>query len=144
MSTGLRLPYYQLSADTMAGFKAASAALAKGSLGTALLELVYLRISQINGCAYCLHMHSKALIAENVDAAKLHTLAGWRFSQHFSEAERAALNWAEALTRVEITHAADEFYEPLKEHFSDAQISDLTMAISLMNAFNRMAIGMKQ
>lgn len=143
MST-LRLPYSQLSPDAYSGLLATKNALAASSLGLPLLELVYLRISQINGCAFCLEMHAKALRQGGMGQAKLDSLAGWRISAHFSAAEHAALAWAESLTDVARTNAPDEIFEPLKAHFDDAQISDLTFAISLMNAFNRLAIGMRQ
>lgn len=140
----LRLPYSQLSPDVYKGLLAAKKALASSSLGLPLIELVYLRISQINGCAFCLEMHAKALRDGGTSQAKLDSLAGWHISGHFSEAERAALAWAESLTDIARTHAPDEVFEPLKAHFDDVQISDLTYAISLMNAFNRLAIGMRQ
>lgn len=143
MST-LRLPYSQLSPDVYKGLLAAKKALAGSSLGLPLIELVYLRISQINGCAFCLEMHAKALRDGGTPQAKLDSLAGWHISGHFSESERAALAWAESLTDIARTHAPDEVFEPLKAHFDDVQISDLTYAISLMNAFNRLAIGMRQ
>ncbi len=143
-SITLRLPYSQLSPDAYKGLIATKKALAASSLGLPLIELVYLRISQINGCAFCLEMHAKALRDGGTPQTKLDSLAGWRISAHFSEAERAALAWAESLTDIARTHAPDDVYEPLKAHFNDAQISDLTYAISLMNAFNRLAIGMRQ
>lgn len=143
MST-LRLPYSQLSPDVYKALLAAKKALAGSSLGLPLIELVYLRISQINGCAFCLEMHAKALRDGGTPQAKLDSLAGWHISGHFSEAERAALAWAESLTDIARTHAPDEVFEPLKAHFDDVQISDLTYAISLMNAFNRLAISMRQ
>lgn len=143
MST-LRLPYSQLSPDVYKALLAAKKALAGSSLGLPLIELVYLRISQINGCAFCLEMHAKALRDGGTPQAKLDSLAGWHISGYFSEAERAALAWAESLTDIAHTHAPDEVFEPLKAHFDDVQISDLTYAISLMNAFNRLAIGMRQ
>ncbi len=143
MST-LRLSYWNLSSEAYQGFSATKKALEKSSLGKQLIELVWLRMSQINGCAFCLEMHAKALRASGVQDAKLDSLAGWRAGEHFSERERAALAWTEALTHVDQTHAPDEDFEPLKAHFSDVEISDLTFAIALMSAFNRLAIGMRQ
>lgn len=107
-----------------------------------MIELVYLRISQINGCAFCLGKHSQTLRDSEVAQAKLDCLAGWRISGLFNERERAALAWAETLTHVSEKGAPDALYEPLKAHFSDVEISDLTLAVALMNAFNRLAIGM--
>lgn len=143
MST-LRLPYSTLSSDAYQGLGLTKKALDKSSLGKQLIELVYLRVSQINGCAFCLEMHAAALRAGGVSNAKLDSLAGWRVSALFSERERAALTWTESLVAVATTHAPDEDFEPLKAHFSDAEISDLTFAVALMSAFNRLAIGMRQ
>ncbi len=75
--------------------------------------------------------------------SKLDALAGWRVSDHFTPAERAALAWAESVTDIAASHAEDEVYLPLREHFTPRQISDLTFAISLMNAFNRLAVAMR-
>lgn len=88
-------------------------------------------------------MHSKALRKAGVNQAKLDALAGWRVSHHFSEQECAALAWAESVTHIAETHAEDNVYLPLLNHFSAREISDLTFAIGLMNCFNRLAIGMR-
>lgn len=144
MSMPKRLPYHTLSPAAYQGFGATKKALESSSLGKQLIELVWLRMSQINGCAFCLEMHAKALRAGGMADAKLDSLAGWRVSDHFSDRERAALAWTESLTHVDRTHAPDEDYEPLKAHFSDVEISDLCFAIALMSGFNRLAIGMRQ
>lgn len=143
MST-LRLSYWTLSPEAYQGLIAAKNALQKSSLGKSLIELVWLRMSQINGCAFCLEMHSKSLRADGIPEPKLDSLAGWRVSERFTARERAALAWTESLTHVDQTHAPDADFEPLKAHFSEAEISDLTFAIALMSAFNRLAIGMRQ
>ncbi|HAT1578273.1 TPA: carboxymuconolactone decarboxylase family protein [Raoultella ornithinolytica] len=139
----LRQPYNELSPEVYNALVQAKIALEKSELDGALLELVYLRVSQINGCAFCLEMHSKALRKSGVAQTKLDALAGWRVSGHFSAAEQAALAWAESVTHIASTHAEDDVYLPLLEHFSARQISDLTFAISLMNAFNRLAVSMR-
>jgi AhpD family alkylhydroperoxidase len=139
----LRLPFSTLSPSAYQGLVAAGGALAKSSLGLSLVELVYLRISQINGCAFCLAKHSQTLREQGVAQEKLDCLAGWQLSEHFDAREQAALAWAESLTYVSEKGAPDELYEPLKVHFTDVQISDLTLAVALMNAFNRLAVGMK-
>lgn len=140
----LRLPYWTLSPEAYQGFISTKKALEKSSLGQSLIDLVWLRMSQINGCAFCLEMHTQSLRKEGIENAKLDSLAGWRVSERFTERERAALAWTESLTRVDLTHAPDQDYEPLKAHFSDVEISDLCFAIALMSAFNRLAIGMRQ
>lgn len=140
----LRLSYWTLSPEAYQGFAATKKALEKSSLGKQLIELAWLRMSQINGCAFCLEMHAKALRAGGMPDAKLDSLAGWRVSGHFSERECAALAWTESLTHIDRTHAPDADFEPLKAHFSDTEIADLSFAIALMSAFNRLAIGMRQ
>ena len=141
--TALRQPYSELSPAVYAGLAQASIALEKSTLERPLLELLYLRVSQINGCAFCLEMHSNALRKAGVEQTRLDALAGWRVSDRFSDAERAALAWAEDLTHIAETHAEDDVYQPLLAHFSAEQISDMTFAISLMNAFKRLAVGMR-
>ncbi|WP_330983873.1 MULTISPECIES: carboxymuconolactone decarboxylase family protein [Enterobacterales] len=141
--TTLRQPYYELSPEVYAALGQAKKALEHSELDLSVIELVYLRISQINGCAFCLEMHSKALRKRGVEQVKLDALAGWSVSHHFSDRERAALAWAEDLTDIARNRAEDEVYQPLQAYFSAREISDLTFAISLMNAFNRLAISMR-
>ncbi|MEN5089099.1 carboxymuconolactone decarboxylase family protein [Pseudomonas protegens] len=139
----LRLPFATLSPAAYQGLLATNTALAASPLGLPLLELVYLRVSQINGCSFCLGKHSQTLRECGVAQDKLDCLAGWRVSELFNDRERAALAWTETLTYVHDKGAPDALYEPLKAHFSEVEISDLTLAVSLMNAFNRLAVGMK-
>lgn len=139
----LRLPFSTLSPAAYQGLIATGQALARSSLGLELVELIYLRISQINGCAFCLGKHAETLREQGVSQAKLDRLAGWRISELFDARERAALEWAETLTAVAEKGAPDAVYESLRTHFSDAEISDLTFVVALMNAFNRLAVGMK-
>ncbi|WP_413723606.1 carboxymuconolactone decarboxylase family protein [Sodalis sp. RH16] len=140
----LRLPYAKLSPEAYQGFLMVNKALGNSTLGQQLIELVNLRVSQINGCAFCLEMHAAALRAGGLAEVKFDSLAGWRVSSHFSERERAALAWAEALTHIAATGAPDEVFEPLKSQFTDGEIADLTFAVALINGFNRLAIGMRQ
>lgn len=141
--TTLRQPYYDLSPEIYQAFVQAKKALEKCALDSRLIELIYLRVSQINGCAFCLEMHSKALRKDGVAQSKLDALAGWRVSQHFDARECAALAWAESVTHIADTHAPDDVYLPLAALFSPSEISDLTFAIGLMNAFNRLAVSMR-
>ena len=106
-----------------------------------LLSLVKTRASQINGCTFCLHMHSDEAFKHGETPARLLLLDGWRESALFSARERAALAWTESLTRVAETHAPDEDYDEVRQHFSEDEIVALSVAIALMNAFNRLAIG---
>ena len=140
----LRLKYFDLSPELMSGFRAVKVALEKSVVEQKLIELVYLRVSQINGCAYCLNLHTNSLLKAGETQRRISEVAGWRVSDQYSEKERAALNWAEQLTNISTSHADDESYEALKKVFSDKEISDLTFAISLMNGMNRLAISMRQ
>ncbi|MGO1766873.1 alkylhydroperoxidase [Advenella sp. S44] len=140
----LRLSYWTLSPEAYQGLQATKKAVEKSSLGKQLIGLVWLRMSQINGCAFCLEMHTRELRTGDITDAKLDSVAGWRASHRFNDRERAALAWTEALTHVDRTGAPDDDFERLKLHFSDAQISDLSFAIALMSAFNRLAISMRQ
>ena len=140
----LRLKYFDLSPELMSGFRAVKVALENSVVGQKLIELVYLRVSQINGCAYCLNLHTNSLLKDGETQRRIAEVAGWRVSDQFSEKEQAALNWAEQLTNISTSHADDESYEALKKVFSDKEISDLTFAISLMNGMNRLAISMRQ
>ena len=108
-----------------------------------LIELVKFRASQINGCAYCLDVHSKDARKAGETEQRLYLLDAWRKSPHYTPAERAALAWTEALTRVAETRAPDADYAALRDHFSDKEIVDLTYLIGMINFWNRLAIGMR-
>ncbi|MDU4127600.1 carboxymuconolactone decarboxylase family protein [Pantoea sp.] len=119
--------------------------LTQTDLPLTLLELVFLRISQINGCAYCIDMHSKALHKADVSWDKIVLTAVWNESGNlFSDREKAALRWAECLTLIASAGAPDEDYAALQACFSDKEIVDLNIAIGLMNTYNRMAISLKK
>ena len=112
-------------------------------LETSLMELVRMRASQINGCAYCLDMHSKDARAEGETEQRLYTLSAWRETPFFTDRERAALDWTEALTLITEGHASDEVYETVKQQFSDEELVNLTVAIIAINGWNRLAIGFR-
>ncbi len=105
-----------------------------------LLDLIRLRASQINGCAYCLDMHWKDLRAEGETEQRLYSLDAWQESPYYSERERAALAWTEAVTRVSETHVPDEVYEKVRKQFSVKELADLTVAVATINLWNRLAI----
>jgi AhpD family alkylhydroperoxidase len=117
--------------------------LKSSGLEHSLLELVKTRASQINGCAYCIHMHTKDARANGETEERLYLLNAWRESPLYSERERAALAWTEALTLVAETHAPDEDYEALSRHFTPAEQVNLTLMIGAINAWNRLAIGFR-
>ena len=114
------------------------------SLDGRLRVLVQLRVSQINGCVYCVDLHSRQARDAGESQQRLDCLAAWQECPFFSQAEHAALAWAEAVTDISKTHAPDENYQTLRRFYSDQQIVDLTLVISLMNAWNRLAIGMRR
>lgn len=108
-----------------------------------LLHLVKLRASMLNGCAYCVDMHWKEARADGEDELKLAALACWEESPLFAERERAALAWTDALTNIQEGHAPDSVFARVKEHFDDTGLADLTWAIGIINAWNRVAIAMR-
>jgi AhpD family alkylhydroperoxidase len=112
----------------------------ESGLDEKLLDLVKLRASQINGCAYCIDMHWKDLRVLGESEQRLYGLDAWRESTYYSERERAALGWTEAVTLITQGHAADEVYEGVRVQFSEKEIADLTLAIATINAWNRLAI----
>jgi AhpD family alkylhydroperoxidase len=115
----------------------------QSGLETPLLELVRLRASQINGCAYCLDMHTKDARAEGETEQRLYTLSAWRETPFFSERERAALEWTEAVTEIGKDHVPDEIFERTRQHFSEGELTNLTVAVIAINAWNRLAIAFR-
>ncbi len=114
------------------------------SLPIELIDLAYLRVSQINGCAYCIDKHSADLMKRGMPVSKLLLVPVWHEAQAlFSEQERAALAWSESLTRLEQTGAPDEAYEQAAAAFNERELADLSYAIALMNAMNRIGVGFR-
>jgi AhpD family alkylhydroperoxidase len=142
--SSLRLPYHTLSPAPYRAFIAAGTALEQSSLGKKLVHLLFLRISQINGCAFCVDKHAHDLMAAGEDFQRINSLSTWRETDFYSSRERAALAWAEAVTRLDDGHVPDHVFLPLKEQFTDEEIADLGFTSALMNAWNRMAIGFRQ
>ncbi len=112
-------------------------------LEPSLLHLVKVRASQINGCAFCIHMHTREARASGEREERLYLLDGWRESPLYSARERAALGWTEALTLIAETHAPDDAYQALKENFSEEEEVKLSLAITTINAWNRLSIGFR-
>jgi AhpD family alkylhydroperoxidase len=137
----MRLDYYALEPDLGKALGSVNIALLNAGMDKNFRDLLFLRVSQINGCAYCVDEHARDLRRNGETNERLDGIAGWRESPYFTEAEKAALEWAEALTHVDTTHAPDSAYEPLKRHYEDKQIVLITFAVGLMNAWNRIAIG---
>jgi AhpD family alkylhydroperoxidase len=112
-------------------------------LEPSLLDLVKIRASQINGCAYCLDMHTKDARAEGETEQRLYTLPAWRETPFFTDRERAALAWTEAVTLVSQDHVPDEVYQVARKHFSEKELLDLTMAVVAINSWNRLSISFR-
>jgi AhpD family alkylhydroperoxidase len=118
-------------------------AVRKSGLETPLLELVRMRASQINGCAFCLDMHSKDARAEGETEQRLYCLPAWRETPFYSDRERAALAWTEAVTLVSEEHVPDEVFEEVRKHFLEEELAQLTLAIVTINVWNRFSIAFR-
>jgi AhpD family alkylhydroperoxidase len=139
-----RLDYNQIAPAGVKALGGVYGYIMQGSLSPALVELVYLRISQINNCAYCLDMHTRDLVKKGVKVEKLALVQAWREAGPlFDVRERAALAWAESVTRVAETGVPDTDYEAVRAVFDERETVDLTIAIGLMNTYNRMAISFR-
>jgi AhpD family alkylhydroperoxidase len=139
-----RLDYNQIAPNGAKALGAVYGYVLQSALPAELVDLVYLRVSQINGCAFCLDMHTRELLKKGVAIEKIALVQAWpEGGPLFSEAERAALAWAESVTRVAETGVPDSAYEAARRVFDEKQLVDLTIAISLMNSYNRMAISFR-
>jgi AhpD family alkylhydroperoxidase len=138
-----RLDYYTTSPDLSKKLFELSQAVKKSSLGDTLLDLVNIRASQLNGCAFCLDMHCKEAKLHGERELRLYHIAIWRESTLFSETERAALEWTEAVTQLSAQGVSDEVYDCVRAHLSETQISELTFAIAVINAWNRLNVSLR-
>ena len=139
-----RLDYNQLAPNGAKSLAGVYGYVMQCGLPAELVELVYLRVSQINNCAYCLDMHTRDLVKKGVQIEKIALVQAWEEGGDlFSRTERAALAWGESVTRVAETGVPDSAYQAAREVFDEKQLIDLTIAISLMNAYNRMAISFR-
>ncbi|WP_065752352.1 carboxymuconolactone decarboxylase family protein [Bradyrhizobium paxllaeri] len=139
-----RLDYNQIAPNGAKALGGVYGYVVQSGLPAELVDLVNLRISQINNCAYCLDMHTRDLAKKGVPVEKLALVQAWEEGGNlFSDTERAALAWAETVTRVAQTGVPDEAYRAARAVFSEKELVDLTIAISLMNAYNRMAISFR-
>jgi AhpD family alkylhydroperoxidase len=112
-------------------------------LDQSLLDLIRMRASQINGCAYCLDMHWKDARANGESEQRLYSLDAWRETSYYSQRERAALAWTEAVTLISTNHVDDELYQLARQHFSEEELANLTLAIITINAWNRLSISFR-
>jgi AhpD family alkylhydroperoxidase len=139
----MRIDYQKVFPDALRAMLGLENAVHASSLEPELLELVKMRASQLNGCAYCLDMHSKDARARGETEQRLHVLSAWREAPFYSERERAALAWCEALTLLPQTGAPDDVYAELERAFEPKEIVALTLAIVAINGWNRFAVGLR-
>lgn len=138
-----RIDHRKYSGEPLKALYSIEQYLASSGLDKKLLHLIKMRASQINGCAYCLDMHSLDARADGETEQRLYTLDAWHETPFFSDRERAALAWTEAVTRVNETHVPDEAFEEVKKHFNEKEIVDLTLALGMINLWNRLAISLR-
>ncbi|MBE0543085.1 MAG: carboxymuconolactone decarboxylase family protein [Verrucomicrobia bacterium] len=138
-----RLEYTQVAPDAFKAMRAFEDYVRGCGLNPTLLELIKIRASQINGCAYCLDMHTKDARAQGESEQRIYALNAWRETPFFTEQERAALAWTEAVTQVAKSQVPDEVYELMHRHFLEKDIVNLTAAVVAINGWNRFAISFR-
>ncbi len=139
-----RLDFYKASPEAIKAMIALEQRIGKSSLEKPLVELVRLRASQINGCAYCMDMHSADARKAGEDERRLATLGAWRETPFFTARERAALAWTEAVTLVSTTHVPDEVWESVQPEFTPEEMTDLTLLGVAINGWNRFSIAFRK
>src|SRR5260221_5911786 len=141
MTMEQRLNFYKASPDAAKALMALETSLPRLSIEPLLIDLVKLRASQINGCAYCVDLHSRDARKKGETERRLYAVAVWRETPFFTPRERAAFAWTEALTRLADTHAPDEAYAEIRSAFSEQESADLTLVIGTINIWNRFGVG---
>jgi AhpD family alkylhydroperoxidase len=139
-----RLDFYKASPDAIKALIALDAATGKLGLEPVLMDLVKLRASQINGCAFCVDLHASDLRKKGESERRVHAVSVWRETPFFTPRERAALGWAESVTQISTSRAPDADYEALSAEFSEAERVNLTLAIGLINTWNRLSISFRK
>jgi AhpD family alkylhydroperoxidase len=135
--------FYQAAPETVNALMALENQVTSTGLEQSLIELVKTRASQINGCAYCINMHTQDARKHGETEQRLYLLNAWREAPAYTERERAALAWTEAVTQISETHAPDDVYKEVRTQFSEAETVNLTMLIATINAWNRLAISFR-
>jgi AhpD family alkylhydroperoxidase len=138
-----RIDYTKLSPGGYKAMLGLELYLNHSGLEKELLHMIKLRVSQINGCAFCLDMHWKDLQASGESEQRMYSLDAWRETDYYSDRERAALAWAEAVTKVTEGHVPDEVFEATRQHFSEQEMADLTFAVVAINSWNRLSIAFR-
>jgi AhpD family alkylhydroperoxidase len=139
-----RLDFYKASPSGTCAMMALEKAVSESGLEKPLMELVRLRASQINGCAFCVDMHVTDARKGGETERRLASVVVWREAPFFTERERAALEWTEALTLVAQTHVPDAVWESVRPHFTDQELADLTMLVIAINGWNRISVGFRK
>ncbi len=139
-----RIEFDKVAPEPLRAFLAVERYLAGCGLDPKLLDLIKLRASQINGCAYCIDMHSKDLRVAGESEQRLYELSVWRETEFYSEREQAALAWTEAVTEVGTSRVPDDVFERARGSFSEKELVDLTFAVTMINSWNRLAISFRQ
>jgi AhpD family alkylhydroperoxidase len=138
-----RLNFFQAASDTVKALTALETQVQGSGLEQSLIELVKTRASQINGCAFCINMHTQDARKRGESEQRLYLLNAWREAPVYTDRERAALAWTEAVTLISETHAPDDVYNEVRTHFSEAETVNLTMLIATINSWNRLAIAFR-
>jgi AhpD family alkylhydroperoxidase len=138
-----RMNYYQAAPETIKALVAVEDQVKASGLEQSLIELVKIRASQINGCAFCINMHTADARKHGETEQRIYLLDAWHESPLYTDRERAALGWTEALTLISETHAPDADYEAMRAQFSETEAVNLTVLIGAINAWNRVAIGFR-
>jgi AhpD family alkylhydroperoxidase len=138
-----RIDFTKVNPEAAKAMYGLEAYVQSSSLEPPLIGLIKVRASQINGCAFCIDMHTKEARAKGEDEQRLYLLDAWRESPFYSDRERAALEWTESLTLVSTTHVPDEVFERVRKQFSESELVDLSMAVVAINGWNRLSIGFR-
>ena len=138
-----RMNYFQAAPDTIKALTALETQIQSSGLEQSLIELVKTRASQINGCAFCINMHTQDARKRGETEQRLYLLDAWREAPLYTDRERAALAWTEAVTLISETHAPEDVYNEVRAHFSEAETVNLTMLIATINSWNRLAIALR-
>ncbi len=139
-----RINYAEVAPDAVKAMYALGKYLANSSIEKSLQDLVRLRASQVNGCVLCVDMHTQDLKEQGMDERKIHSTVVWYESPFFNERERAALAWADAVTLVSEGHVPDDVYQQARQHFNEKELTDLTFVLANINAWNRIAISLRE
>lgn len=139
----MRIDYRRTAPEGLKPLLAMEKYLNESGLEPSLMQLVKMRASMINGCAYCIDMHSKDARAEGETEQRLYALSAWHESPFYTDRERAALEWTDALTLVSVDHVPDAVYERVKTQFNEKELTDLTYAVMAINSWNRLAIALR-